>query len=103
MDDDNFRFGKVENKILNLLVEKGNMPVRSLYLLFYKGKHKPSSRDWRYNSVCRAVRNLEKKGYVVTYNTGIDELDPKYFRYGWFGTKPTYVKMVILDIKEKVP
>lgn len=93
-------YGWVEREIIDLLSVKGPMPVISLAYQFYNIKKNRATQKWTYQSVCRAVRKLEKDKQVKTEKWPVRKLDPNYKRYWGGGIHPTYVKMVFLDPRE---
>lgn len=93
---ENIKIGELERRILEILFEKGSKPVADLYFFICYERHKKKD-DNLYNSVCRAVRNLKKKGLVETYKIPAKDFYLEKFRFGRYGRKPTYVKMVELN------
>ena len=91
--------GKVELFILETLNEKRSYPVTLLSDKYCRSCgvrcDKPSGK-MLYHSVARAVRNLERKGYVQTKKMAFGEFNPRLKRRHMRNNTffPVYVKLV---------
>jgi len=94
--------GKVQRKVIELLGEKGAIPVTLLSMYYcdsYRIGYNTPIGVSKYQSVTRAVRSLERKKMVKTKKVPAKEINPNflYQRYARKGLiLPVYVKMVWL-------
>ena len=91
--------GKVELFILKTLGEKESYPVTLLsdkYCRFCDVRFDKPRREMLYHSVARAVRSLERKGYVQTKKMAFEEFNPRLKRRHMRNNTffPVYVKLV---------
>ena len=91
--------GKVERFILETLYEEEPYPVALLSDKYCRSCgvrcDKPSG-EMLYHSVARAVRSLERKGYVQTKKIALKKLNPSIKGRHTFNNfiNPTYIKLV---------